>query len=129
MNKPAADLQAALPSWTYLFSRLVMDGNRAVRAEACHVTSALAAAVGRGIAPLLKSLLPPLWLAQFDSYGEAAAAARGAFAAAFPAAAKQREAVLFCRAEVGRWVGWRAGCMLMCCCCCCCCVQGALRLR
>ncbi|PRW55988.1 E3 ubiquitin- ligase listerin [Chlorella sorokiniana] len=99
-DKPASDLQAALPSWAYLFGRLVMDGSRAVRAEACHVTAALAAAVGRGIAPLLKSLLPPLWLAQFDAYGEAAAAARGAFAAAFPAAAKQREALLFCRAEV-----------------------------
>lgn len=110
-DKPVEDLQAALPSWAYLFGRLVMDGNRAVRAEACHVTAALAAAVGRGIAPLLKSLLPPLWLAQFDAYGEAAAAARGAVAAAFPAPAKQREALLFCRIEVGvrAWSGY--GCM------------------
>ena len=100
-EKPVPDLQAALPSWAFLFGRLVMDGHRGVRAEACHVTAALAAAVGRGIAPLLKALLPPLWLAQFDGYPEAAAAARGALAAAFPAAAKQREAVLFCRAEVG----------------------------
>lgn len=110
-DKPAEDLQAALPSWAYLFGRLVMDGNRAVRAEACHVTAALAAAVGRGIAPLLKSLLPPLWLAQFDAYGEAAAAARGAFAAAFPAPAKQREALLFCRTEVGVLAGGARGCM------------------
>ena len=77
-----------------------MDGNRGVRAEACHVTAALAAAVGRAIAPLLRALLPPLWLALHDGYGEGAAAARGALGAAFPAAAKQREAVLFCRAEV-----------------------------
>lgn len=105
-DKPAEDLQAALPSWAYLFGRLVMDGNRAVRAEACHVTAALATAVGRGIAPLLKSLLPPLWLAHFDAYGEAAAAARGAMAAAFATPAKRREALLFCRAEVGRAV-WR----------------------
>lgn len=99
-DKPAADLQAALPSWAYLYGRLILDNNRAVRAEASHVSAALAAAVGRGIAPLLKSLVPAWWLAQSDVHGEAAAAARAAFAAAFPAAAKRREAVLFCRAEV-----------------------------
>lgn len=93
-----------------------MDGNRGVRAEACHVTASLATAVGRGIAPLLKSLLPPLWLAQHDGYSEAAAAAQGALAAAFPTVAKQRDALLFCRAEVrpALWVvGWKGGC---CCC-------------
>jgi hypothetical protein len=99
-EKPAADLQAALPSWAYLFARLSADNNRSVRSEACHVTAALAAAVGRGIAPLLKSLLPSLWLAQFDGYSETAAAARAALAVAFPSAAKQRDAVLFCRTEV-----------------------------
>jgi hypothetical protein len=99
-EKPAADVQAALPSWAYLFSRLVLDSNRSVRSEACHVTATAAATVGRGIAPLLKSLLPSWWLAQFDGYSEAAAAAKAAFAAAFPAPAKQRDAVLFCRAEV-----------------------------
>ena len=99
-EKPATDLQAALPSWAYLFARLSADNNRSVRSEACHVTAALAAAVGRGIAPLLKSLLPSLWLAQFDGYSETAAAARAALAVAFPSAAKQRDAVLFCRTEV-----------------------------
>ncbi|KAL4457478.1 hypothetical protein ABPG75_012343 [Micractinium tetrahymenae] len=99
-EKPAADLQAALPCWAYLYGRLVLDNSRAVRTEASHVSAALAAAVGRGIAPLLRSLVPSLWLAQSDGHGEAAAAARAAFAAAFPAAAKRRDAVLFCRAEV-----------------------------
>ncbi|KAL4857852.1 3-hydroxyisobutyryl-CoA hydrolase [Chlorella vulgaris] len=104
-EKPAADVQAALPSWAYLFSRLVLDSNRSVRSEACHVTATAAATVGRGIAPLLKSLLPSWWLAQFDGYSEAAAAAKAAFAAAFPAPAKQRDAVLFCRAEVLQLLG------------------------
>lgn len=107
--KPASELQAALPCWAYLYGRLVMDNNRAVRAEASHVSAALAAAVGRAIAPLLKSLVPSWWLAQQDAYPEAAAAARAAFAAAFPAAAKQRDALLFCRAEVGR-AGALPGC-------------------
>ena len=107
------DVQAALPSWAYLFSRLVLDNNRGVRAEACHVTAAMAAAVGRGIAPLLKSLLPSWWLAQHDGYTEAAAAARAAFAAAFPTAAKQRDAVLYCRAEVR--TGWVIELLVACC--------------
>ena len=101
-DKPAEDLQTALPSWAYAYGRLIMDNNRAVRAEASHACAALAAAVGRGVAPLLKSLLPAWWLAGCDAHAEAAAAARGAFAAAFPAAAKRRDALLFCRAEV-RW--------------------------
>jgi hypothetical protein len=116
-EKPAADLQAALPSWAYLFARLAADNNRSVRSEACHVTAALAAAVGRGIAPLLKSLLPSLWLAQYDGYSETAAAAWAALAVAFPSPAKQRDAVLFCRTEVrGHASGYPAAMPLSCCC-------------
>ena len=97
-------MQAALPSWAYLYGRLIMDAHRGVRCEASQVTTAMAAAVGRGIAPLLKALLPALWLAQYDGYADAAAAARGALAAAFPSPAKQRDAVLYCRAEVGSMI-------------------------
>lgn len=77
--------------------------------------AALAAALGRGLAPYLKSLVPVWWLAQFDGYAEAAAAARAGLAAAFPAA-KQRDVLLFCRSEVcaqGAGVGgglWAWGC-------------------
>lgn len=112
-EKRDEDLVAALPCWAYLFARLAMDGNRAVRTEACHVTAALVATVGRGVAPLLKALLPPLWLAQHDAYSEAAAAAAAACAAAFPTPAKQRDALLFCRAEVRRGAA-AAGTVLSC---------------
>lgn len=61
--------------------------------------AALATALGRGLAPYLKSLVPCWWLAQFDGYAEAAAAARAGLAAAFPAS-KQRDVLLFCRSEV-----------------------------
>ena len=119
-EKPAADLQAALPSWAYLFARLAADNNRSVRSEACQVTAALVAAVGRGIAPLLKSLLPSLWLAQYDGYSETAAAARAALAVAFPSAAKQRDAVLYCRTEVRARLWTPPPCTaataLLCCC-------------
>lgn len=60
---------------------------------------ALAAGVGRGLAAALRPLAGPWWLAQFDPASEAARAARAAFQAAFPGA-RQREALLFCRAQV-----------------------------
>ncbi len=71
---------------------------RAVRTEASAVLGALAGGVGRGLAAALRPLAGPWWLAQFDPAAEAARAARGAFQAAFPGA-RQREALLFCRAQ------------------------------
>lgn len=72
---------------------------RAVRTEASVVLGALAACVGRGLAAALRPLAGPWWLAQFDPASEAARAARAAFQAAFPGS-RQREALLFCRAQV-----------------------------
>jgi hypothetical protein len=66
--------------------------------------AAIAATLGRSLAPFLKPLVPCWWLAQFDTYGEAAAAARAGLQAAFPAA-KQRDVLLFCRTEVGAGAG------------------------
>lgn len=76
---PRVDLTAALPPWVYMYRRLVSDGNRGVRAEAAAVLGALAAAVGKAIAPQLRGLMGPWWVAQFDPYSDAAAAARSAF--------------------------------------------------
>ena len=69
---------------------------RAVRTEASAVLGALVAGVGRGLAAALRPLAGPWWLAQFDPASEAA---RAAFQAAFPGG-RQREALLFCRAQV-----------------------------
>ena len=102
-DKPEAEIRRALGPWSYYFGRLVMDGARAVRAEACGVMGALAAAAGRGLAPVLKFVLPPWFLAQHDESAEVAAAATAALRAAFPGD-KAAEALLFCRSEVRRWV-------------------------
>jgi hypothetical protein len=69
-----------------------------VRTEASAVLGALAGGVGRGLAAALRPLAGPWWLAQFDPATEAARTARAAFQAAFPGA-RQREALLFCRAQ------------------------------
>lgn len=98
--KSAADLAVALPPWSYHFKRLMMDPAKSVRSEACATMGALAAAVGKQLAPHLKALLPPWWMATFDPYADVAAAARGSLAEAFPGP-KQASALVFCRC-VGR---------------------------
>lgn len=108
-ERDAGEVVRALAPWSYLYSRLAMDASRSVRAEASQVMAAAALAAGRGIAPDLRSLVGPWWLARHDAYGEAAAAARLGFQAAFPGP-KEREALLYGRAEV-RWGGWCRGAM------------------
>ena len=58
--------------------------------------------MGRALAPHLKSLMPPWFLAQFDPQAPAAAAAAArALSAAFDGRAdKAAAAVAFCRAEI-----------------------------
>ena len=99
-GKHLSDLKASLPTWAYLYSRLVMDNNRGVRAEASHVMAALATALGREVAPRLRTLLPNWWLAQFDPVSEVATAASGGLQKMFPGR-KLRDAMLMCRKEVG----------------------------
>ncbi|GAB4820968.1 hypothetical protein N2152v2_008014 [Parachlorella kessleri] len=98
-EKDVGDIKQAVPPWAYLYGKLVMDNSRAVRAETSQVMGALAAALGRSLAPFLRSLVPSWWLGQFDTHVDAAAAARTGFVRAFPAA-KQRDVLLFCRAEL-----------------------------
>lgn len=77
-QRSAAALAAALQPWAYLHRRLVLDHSRAVRSEAAATLGCLVAALGKGLAPSLKQLMGPWWLAMHDPYGEAAATSRGA---------------------------------------------------
>jgi hypothetical protein len=52
--------------------------------------------VGKALAPQLKTLLGPWYLASFDPYPDAAAAAKKSLADVFPGR-KQLDALLFCR--------------------------------
>lgn len=78
-SKTAAELQLAMPPWVYLYSKLCMDTNRGVRTEAAGAQGEFAAALGKALAPHLKSVMGPWWLAQFDAHPEASVAARSAF--------------------------------------------------
>ena len=83
----------------FLARPLLLPGCRAVRAEAAHVTGAIAAALGRRLAPSLKSLFPVWWLARYDCYSDVTAATAAGLDAAFPGG-KQTDALAFCREEV-----------------------------
>lgn len=98
-SKQPADLAAALPPWAYHFQRLTSDAAKPVRCEALAAMAALATTVGRALAPSLKTLLPPWWLAACDPYADVAAAARRSLAEAFPGQ-KQTAALVLCRCVV-----------------------------
>lgn len=71
-----------------------------VRLESAEIMAIVSSRAGRQIAVLLRAMLPSWWLARFDPHTDAAAATTAAMAAAFPGD-KQRDALLFCRNEVG----------------------------
>jgi hypothetical protein len=58
--------------------------------------AAVATAVGKAVAPQLKALLGPWFVASFDPYPDAAAAAKKSLADVFPGR-KQLDALTFCR--------------------------------
>jgi len=74
-------------------------GEAQVRLESAEVMRIVAVRAGRRLAPMLRAVLPPWWLARFDPHTDAAAVSAAAMAAAFPGD-KQRDALLFVRSEV-----------------------------
>jgi len=111
-SRSPQDLVAALPPWAYSFKRLMMDPAKSVRSEACATMGALAAAVGKQLAPQLRALLPPWWLATFDPYADVAAAARRSLGEAFPGRklGGPSGALVFCRCgSTGGCCGRRPG--------------------
>ncbi|GJP51064.1 hypothetical protein CLOM_g10233 [Closterium sp. NIES-68] len=94
-SSSAAQMQAMLPAWAFEYRRLVVDGSRAV-CLATHATMALLVkGVGKGLAPHLRQLMGPWWVAQFDSTRDVAAAATLSFQAAFPTPSRRMEALAF----------------------------------
>nr|BCL66166.1 hypothetical protein [Volvox reticuliferus] len=99
-SRPVVDLRTAMPPWIYMYNRLVLDSSRTVRSEAANTLSCLLTAMGKAAAPHLKALIGPWFLAMYDPYNDAAEASKSAFINAFPAAQRQMDVLLFCRAEI-----------------------------
>ncbi|XP_024158804.1 E3 ubiquitin-protein ligase listerin isoform X2 [Rosa chinensis] len=82
------------------YKRLVVDYNRDVRRATHDTMTILVTAVGRDLAPQLKSLMGPWWFSQFDPVSEVSQAAKRSFQAVFSAPEKRLDALILCTAEV-----------------------------
>lgn len=79
-SEASADVCAeALPSCLFYFRTVMLDNNRSVRLDATQLLSVLVTQAGRNVAPHLKDLMGPWYLAMCDPYSEAASAAQRAF--------------------------------------------------
>eukprot|EP00850_Spirogloea_muscicola_P016423 SM000133S26789 [mRNA] locus=s133:168014:176063:+ [translate_table: standard] len=99
-ERPGAELVLLLPAWVFEYRRLAKDGSRQVREAANKAMGVLAVAVGRALAPHLRAAMGVWWASTFDPAAEVAAAASGAFQAAFPSSAKRGEALAFCGSNI-----------------------------
>ncbi|XP_034232705.1 E3 ubiquitin-protein ligase listerin [Thrips palmi] len=94
---------AILPFWPRLYSLLSLDVEHRVR-EAAHIAHrSVVSKVKRNIAPYLKQLAGPWFVAQCDTYAPAASAATMAFNEAFPPN-KLSEAIAFCQEEILNYI-------------------------
>lgn len=78
-KREVSDLVTALPPWIYMYRKLIMDPSRTVRSETAAVQRAFLGVVGKAVAPHLRALIGPWWLAQHDPHADAAATTRVAF--------------------------------------------------
>ncbi|GMH42468.1 hypothetical protein BSKO_10387 [Bryopsis sp. KO-2023] len=94
-----SDLVALLPKWIHAYRRLVTDGDRGVRVKSQEVLEIIVSNLKRELAPHLKSVIGPWWMAQHDLHKDTRLAAISAFQAAFPEP-KRKGAILFCHQEL-----------------------------
>ena len=91
---------SVLPFWPAVYNKLAVDTDHRVR-ELTHVAlKHIVAAVGKNLAPHLKSLSGTWFIGQSDSHAPAADAALAAWQAAFPDPAKSTGAKEFCGDEI-----------------------------
>ncbi|KAL5580602.1 hypothetical protein UlMin_013044 [Ulmus minor] len=99
-EKSAKDIASIIPQWAFEYKRLLVDYNRDVRRATHDTMTSLVIAVGRDLAPHLKSLMGPWWFSQFDPVSEVSQAAKRSFQAAFPAQEKRLDALALCTSEI-----------------------------
>ncbi|XP_057483183.1 E3 ubiquitin-protein ligase listerin-like isoform X2 [Actinidia eriantha] len=99
-QKSSKEILPIIPQWAFEYKKLLSDYNREVRRATHDTMILLVAAVGRDLAPHLKSLMGPWWVSQFDPASEVSQAAKRSFQAAFPAQEKRLDALILCTTEV-----------------------------
>ncbi|XP_032889152.1 E3 ubiquitin-protein ligase listerin [Amblyraja radiata] len=98
-EKDAESVKGVLPYWSRIYCKISFDHDRRVREAIQQAFESLIRQVKRNLAPYLKSIMGHWLIAQCDTYGPAASAAKMAFQVAFPPN-KQSEAVAFCKEEI-----------------------------
>lgn len=99
-QKSGKDIVPIIPQWAFEYKRLLQDYNREVRRATHDTMTNLVIAVGRDLAPHLKSLMGPWWFSQFDPVFEVSQAAKRSLQVAFPAQEKRLDALILCTNEI-----------------------------
>lgn len=99
-EKSGKEIVLIIPQWGYEYKKLLLDYNREVRRATNETMTNLVTAVGRDLAPYLKSLMGPWWFSQFDTVPEVSLAAKRSLEAAFPAQEKRLDALILCTSEI-----------------------------
>lgn len=98
-DKSPEAIELALPFWSYVYPKLLMDNDRSVRSEACLAMGKLGTKLGRRIAPYVKNIFPSWWLTSFDVHREVAHAAKSSLQLVFPNE-KLKEAEIYTDYEI-----------------------------
>ncbi|XP_072116707.1 E3 ubiquitin-protein ligase listerin isoform X1 [Mobula birostris] len=98
-EKDPESVKGVLPYWSRIYCKFSLEYDRRVREAIQQAFESLILQVKRNLAPYLKSIMGHWLIAQCDTYGPAASAAKVAFQVAFPPN-KQSEAVAFCKEEI-----------------------------
>nr|XP_043619247.1 E3 ubiquitin-protein ligase listerin [Erigeron canadensis] len=104
-DKSAKDVLPIIPQWAFEYKKLLQDYNREIRRATNDTMANLVSAVGRDLAPHLKTLMGPWWFSQFDAVHEVSQAAKRSFQAAFSTQEKRLDALMLCTDEVFVYLG------------------------
>ena len=100
MNSTDDVMVSVLPFWPSVYNKLAVDTDHRVR-ELTHIAlKHIVAAVGKNLAPHLKSISGTWFIGQSDSHAPAADAALAAWQGAFQDPAKSASAKEFCGDEI-----------------------------
>ncbi|KAG8387925.1 hypothetical protein BUALT_Bualt02G0072000 [Buddleja alternifolia] len=103
-QKTAKEIVTIVPQWAFEYKKLLLDYNREVRRATHDTMTNLVNAVGRDLAPHLKSLIGPWWFSQFDSVYEVSQAAKRSFQTAFPAQERRIDALMLYSTEIFTYI-------------------------
>ncbi|BFZ24762.1 hypothetical protein BsWGS_27801 [Bradybaena similaris] len=98
-SKDEAAIKTVVPFWPRMYSKIAIDVDHKVRELSHKALASLASRAGKTLAPHLRSMMGLWMVGMCDTYPTVASASNTAFTSTF-SAAKQTEAVRFCKTEI-----------------------------